>query len=279
MVNLLREIGTKLLFVILGVIAFLFLLGPVIWLFSSSFFSESQLVSFGRDLKIPSSISLNEYINALGYTEFISGMIDTFFYSIITAFLTLTLSTLAAYAFVYIAFPYKRTFFLFLLVVSAIPGWAIAVPIFIFIQRLRLFDTYSAIIYVMTGYLLPFCTWMLISFFLSIPKELPEAALIDGCNKLQAIIKVILPLATPGLSAIAVFNFLTTWGEFGWPLILTACRVHSLMVVIASGLTQAGIEFGMICAQGVLSLAPPVILALIFQKYLVKGLTLGAVKG
>jgi ABC-type glycerol-3-phosphate transport system permease component len=88
---------------------------------------------------------------------------------------------LAAYAFVYVALPYKRTFFLYLLAASAIPGWAIAVPIFIYVRKAGLFDTYPALIYVMTGYLLPFCTWMLISFFVNIPKELPEAALIDGC--------------------------------------------------------------------------------------------------
>jgi len=272
-------VGRKLIFILLVVLAALFILGPIIWLVLSSILSESELVSVGRDLEAPTTATLESYLNALSFSEITRGIRDTFLYSIATSFLTLSLATLAAYAFVYVALPGKRVFFLYLLAASAIPGWAIAVPIFIYIRKIGLFDTYPALIYVMTGYLLPFCTWMLISFFVNIPKELPEAALIDGCNKLQAIVRVILPLAAPGLSAIFIFSFLTTWSEFGWPLILTATRVKSLMVVIAAGMTQAGIEFGMICAQGVISLAPPVALAVVFQKYLVKGLTQGAVKG
>ena len=271
--------GRKVVFVLLVLLALGFILGPIIWLLLCSFFTQSQLVSMGRDFEAAGLPTLETYQDALSLSEITRGIRDTFLYSIATSFVTLSLATLAAYAFVYVALPYKRTFFLYLLAASAIPGWAIAVPIFIYVRKAGLFDTYPALIYVMTGYLLPFCTWMLISFFVNIPKELPEAALIDGCNKLQAIVRVILPLAAPGLSAILIFSFLTTWSEFGWPLILTATRVKSLMVVIAAGMTQAGLDFGMICAQGVISLAPPVVLAIAFQKYLVKGLIQGAVKG
>jgi multiple sugar transport system permease protein len=257
----------------------IFILGPIVWLVVSSLVSQSQLISLGRDLRFPTSVTLDAYKNAFGSPEILKGIRDTLLFSLASSFCTLLIAIPAAYAFAYVAMPWKKVSTLYLLSASAIPGWAIAAPIFLYIRKLGLFDTYAAIIYVDTGYLLPFCTWMLLSFFVNIPKQLAEAALIDGCNKLQTIVRVIVPLAAPGISAMFVFCFLTAWGDFGWPLILTATMVKSIMVVIAAGLTQSGMDYGMICAQGVLSLALPVILAVGSQKFLVKGLVAGAIKG
>ena len=146
-------------------------------------------------------------------------------------------------------------------------------------RQLALFDTYFAIIFVQVGWCLPFGVWMLSSFLKTLPKELEESAFVDGCSRLYAFLKIILPLSAPGLAAVLIWSFLVTWGEFGWPLILTATNISAITTTIAGATGLFGALYGLINAQGVLSIIPPVIIAVAFQRFLIKGLTAGAIKG
>ena len=272
--QLLESIGIYVLAFLIGI----YILAPIVWLVVSSLCNDIDLVRMGRDLRIPSSLTLHSYVDAFTNTIIGKSMIDTTIYSILSAVITVTLASLAAYPFAFMVFRSKRKLFTFLLAISAIPGWSVAIPLFIYLRRLRLFDTHLAMIFTCAGFLLPFAIWMLIGFLKTIPSELLDAALVDGCSPLNALIRVILPLAAPGAATIFIWSFLLTWGEFGWPLILTSSRVSALPVTISSAVGMMYAKYGLITAQGALALVVPVIIAIIFQKYLIKGLTAGAIK-
>ncbi|MEM2876407.1 MAG: carbohydrate ABC transporter permease, partial [Candidatus Bathyarchaeia archaeon] len=152
-------------------------------------------------------------------------------------------------------------------------------PIFIMIRQAQLIDTYIGYILPLAAFFAPFVAWMMIGFFENIPIELEEQGLVDGCTRFQAFLRVTLPLAAPGLVSSAVWSFLSTWGELMFALVLTGANVNPLTVVIALGIGEVQARYGFMCAQAVIALAPPLIMAVVLQKYIVKGLTAGAIKG
>jgi len=273
-----KELLGKVAIYTLAVLIAIYVLGPIIWLVLSSFCTDTQLVRIGKNLQMPTYFTLGSYREAFFNTIIGKSMMDTTIYSIFSSIIVVGLASLAAYPFAFLLFPFKRKLFVSLLAISAIPGWSVAIPLFIYIRRMGLFDTYAAIIFAIAGFLLPFAIWMLIGFLKTIPAELLDAALVDGCSPLGALVKVILPLAAPGVATILIWAFLLTWGEFGWPLILTSSRISALPVTISSAVGIMYAKYSLITAQGTLALIVPVIIAVIFQKYLIRGLTMGAIK-
>jgi multiple sugar transport system permease protein len=155
-----------------------------------------------------------------------------------------------------------------------------AVPLFLMMRDLRLLDTMTALVVVYTAFNLPFVVWMMRGFFQELPRELEEAAMVDGDSRLGALARVILPLVTPGLAATAVFCLIMSWNEFLLALVLTQTdRAMTLPVGIAGRVTQYEIKWGVMSAAGVVAMLPILVFALAAQRYLVRGLSLGAVKG
>jgi len=192
----------------------------------------------------------------------------------------LVLGTLAAYAFARLRMPLgQRLLYLFLLV-QMVPVIVLLIPMFLVVTRLGLLDRLETVILLLTAFHLPFVTWILRSYFLSLPLDLEEAALVDGASRLQVIWRVVLPLAIPGLFAAGVYTFMQTWNAFMIPLIFTSSETkRTVTVAIAMFVGRHYTEYGLISAAGVLASLPPALLAIFFQRYLLAGLTAGAVKG
>lgn len=155
-----------------------------------------------------------------------------------------------------------------------------AVPLFLMMRDLALLNTITSLVIVYTAFNLPFVVWMMRGFFQELPRELEEAAMVDGDSRLGALVRIILPLVTPGLAATAVFCLIMSWNEFLLALVLTQTdAAMTLPVGIAGRVTQYEIKWGVMSAAGVVAMLPILVFALAVQRYLVRGLSLGAVKG
>ncbi|MBI5603829.1 MAG: carbohydrate ABC transporter permease, partial [Deltaproteobacteria bacterium] len=161
-----------------------------------------------------------------------------------------------------------------------VPLIALVIPLFLTLRSLGLLNTFTGLILTQTGFLLPFTIWLLRAYFESLPTDMEEAARIDGCTRLGTFFRIVLPLSAPGLSATFVITFLLTWNELLIPITLgTSEGVQTLPVLLSSFISDFSLQYSIINATAFLALTPTVILALLLQKYLVAGLTAGAVKG
>ncbi|MCX6066200.1 MAG: carbohydrate ABC transporter permease [Chloroflexi bacterium] len=190
------------------------------------------------------------------------------------------IASLAAYALARLRLRYKDQFVVGILSVRMIPEISLVIPLFIVAARLGWLDKPIVLIVTYLSFSLPFATWMLTTFFETIPVELEDAALIDGSSRLNTLIRIILPLASPGIVSTALFIFLLAWDEFFFALIFTSTVASKTVpVAIAEFTGRYAVDITAMMAGGVLAALPPVILALIFQRYIVSGLSAGAVKG
>ncbi len=158
------------------------------------------------------------------------------------------------------------------------PAVAAIIPLFLVMKNLRLIDTHVAVIALHLLVTLPFAVWMMRGFFMEIPRELEEAALIDGCSKWQAFVKIALPLAAPGIAVTTLFCFIFSWNDFLFAFILTRRTATTLPVLVSGLYSQHGIMWDVMSATAAMALLPVMALALIAQKYLVRGMTMGAIK-
>ena len=169
-------------------------------------------------------------------------------------------------------------FSLTILGTQMLPPVTLVIPFYLLAQRLALLDKGWALALVYLSFNLPFVVWILIGFFQGIPRELEEAALVDGAGRFGAFRQIVLPLALPGLLAAGVFAFVLSWNEFLFALVLTGRESKTLPVALASLMTSQGNQVGAICAATVAMMTPIVALTWVIQRFLVRGLTFGAVK-
>jgi ABC-type glycerol-3-phosphate transport system permease component len=196
--------------------------------------------------------------------------------SIVSVAAVIALSAPAAYALAHIS--RGRSFLLAILVTRMVPGIAIAVPVYLIASDLDQLDTYQAMIIVNTAFNIPFAVWLMRSFFAEIHPGLREAAIVDGCSELQVFLRIMVPLVLGGIFATAVFVFIAVWNEFLFAVVLANTKVATAPVAMLSFRTQYGIQWDAIGAAALLISTPVIAFALVMQRYLVKGLTLGSVK-
>jgi multiple sugar transport system permease protein len=197
-----------------------------------------------------------------------------------TAVLNLALGILAGYSFARLRFPGKTSVLLLYLGSRMVPGIALIVPLYLVIQRAGLLDTRLALVVTYLTFTLPFTIWLLKSYFQGIPRELEEAALVDGCGFWRMMGRVLLPAAAPGLVAAAMFAFMTAWNDYLFAVILTSSMAAKTAPVVVAGFaTDVTTERTLMAAGGVLAVVPPLVLAFLFQRLIVQGLVSGAVKG
>jgi multiple sugar transport system permease protein len=191
----------------------------------------------------------------------------------------IVLGSLAAYGFARFPFKGSEVIKFFILVTRMIPRIALVVPYFLMMLHLGLLDTRSGLVLAYTSFALPFTIWLMIGFFDQVPRDIEEAALVDGCSPIRAFSTVTLPLVAPGLVVTSIFAFLLSWNEFLFALILSGVRSKTLPVVIAGFSTDVGPLYNDMSAAATLVMIPTVFLTFLLQRYVVRGLTLGAVKG
>ncbi len=158
------------------------------------------------------------------------------------------------------------------------PPIAVAIPFFLIMRTLRLLDTLPAIVMAHTVYNLPLAVWLMMDFFQELPEEVEEAALIDGCSPLQAFFRIAFPLSLPGVIAVYILCFIFSWNEFLFVVTLSYRKTMTMPVIIAGTLTVRGLDFWKVSALSLLAITPPVILAALTSRFLIRGLTLGAIK-
>jgi multiple sugar transport system permease protein len=154
----------------------------------------------------------------------------------------------------------------------------LVIPLFVILRQFNLIDKTIGLILVHISIALPLIIWLMRGYFATIPYDLEDAARIDGCSRLGALVRIILPLTGPGLVSVMIFAFIASWNEYLYAYVLTRSEARTVPVIIGEFSTKLGLDYLQIAAAGVLASLPPVILALIFQKFIIKGLTGGAVK-
>jgi len=272
------------------VLMFLFaILAPFFWMFISSISPQRELTQRPphwipeeptsiryQALFFPDSVETSV---PLGARRFISGMRNSLVISTSTMLICLIFGTMAAYAFARIPLPGERFFMLGILGAQMMPIITIIIPLYLLMQSMALIDTVRGLVLLYTGFLLPTVIWIMHSYFKTIPAELEEAAMIDGCSRAGALVRVVLPLSGPGLVAVAAFAFLSSWNEFFMALIFTGSNAKTITVTVTEFSTQFGVDYGLMATGGIVGSLPPLILAFLLQRYIVQGLTAGATKG
>jgi multiple sugar transport system permease protein len=270
---------------VIPVVLFIYL--PVAWLLISSVSTRSELLSTPIHW-IPQQPTFQNYINIIAPGQDTSEVARTFritlWNSLLVAssvtFIALTLGSLASYALVRLRFPFRQTMLIGILGTRMIPEISLVIPLYLFATRIGLFNSPIILIITYLSFALPFAIWLMAAFFNTIPVELEDAARIDGCNRIETLFRIILPISAPGLVSTGLFVFLTAWDEFFFALILTSTvSAKTVPVAIAEFTGRYVVDVGGMMTGGVLAAIPPVILSLIFQRYIVSGLTAGAVKG
>ncbi len=271
--GLARNVVWALLAVVLVMYAF-----PFAYLILTSFKPPLDAISTSPTVW-PQSWTLVNYRSALGTSGVPAAFINSVVTAAISTVLSLVLAVPAAYGVIRYGTYTGRVFIMLALVVRMIPPVAIGVPLVSIMARLHLTDTSFGLALAQTTISLPLSIWLMASFFEAVPPELDEAALVDGCGRLRALRRVILPVVTGGVAVTALFAFLASWNEFLFALLLTATRAGTIPIAIANFQTQFGLQWGSMTALATLYSVPVVLLALLLQRHIVSGMTLGAVKG
>lgn len=253
---------------------------PVYWMVTISVKSEvDQFATPPRWFRF--SPTLAHYSDAFFTRSFGQYLITSATVATLSTVCAIVIGTLAAYGLsrFRLRAGLERRLSIWILSTRMFPPIVSAVPLFLMMRDLRLLNTITSLVVVYTAFNLPFVVWMMRGFFQELPRELEEAAMVDGDSRMGALVRVVLPLAVPGLAATAVFCLIMSWNEFLLALVLTQTdRAMTLPVGIAGRVTQYEIKWGVMSAAGVVAMLPILIFALAVQRYLVRGLSLGAVK-
>jgi multiple sugar transport system permease protein len=254
---------------------------PVYWMVTISLKSDvDQFAVPPRWLQFAPTLA--HYYDAFFTRSFGRYLMTSIIVAGLSTVCAVTIGTLAAYGLARFRLRGKldQRLSLWILSTRMFPPIVTAVPLFLMMRDLRLLNTLTSLVIVYTALNLPFVVWMMRGFFRELPRELEEAAMVDGDSRLGALVRVILPLVTPGLAATAVFCLIVSWNEFLLALVLTQTDASmTLPVGIAGRVTQYEIKWGVMSAAGVVAMIPILAFAMAVQRYLVRGLSLGAVKG
>ena len=255
-----------------------FALGPYLWMALTSLTPPDE-IGGGGVATDPGAWTTASYERLFGHTSFLINMGHSLIVALGTVAVGLTLSVTAAYAFSRFRFAGRRLLMIQFLVINMFPIILLVLPLFVLMRRLGLLDTHIALIIANATVAIPFAIWMMTSYIDAIPKSLDEAAMTDGCSRLGALWRVILPLCVPGLVATGIYIFITAWNEYLYALTLGGRSVRTMTVAIQTLIGEYQIEWGLLTAGGVVGALPATILFLLVQKRLIGGLTQGAVKG
>jgi multiple sugar transport system permease protein len=261
-------------YAVLLAIVLLAFLAPFVWMILNSLKTPLQISQTPPDLVF--TPTLVNYANVFGSQDFLTYMRNSTIVAGGSTLFALVLGLPAAYS---IARFRQRTLSTAILVARIVPGITFLIPWFILFRQLHLVDTFLALIltHMLVG--LPFIVWVMIPFFEAIPRELDEAARVDGCSIPSAFARVILPLSGPGILSASILAFIFSWNNFMFSIVLATNRTKTLPVAIYNFISYAQIDWGGLMAAAVVITVPVLVLALVTQRFIVRGLTTGAVKG
>jgi multiple sugar transport system permease protein len=268
--------------VYLPLAAFLvFALFPFYWMAISSFKSNPELYNLRANRLWIQHPTLEQFRELFAKTEVLRWLFNSFFVSFLTAFISMAFGVMAGYALARLKFPGAQAFGLATFITYLVPTTLIFIPLARVVQSLGLANSIWALVVTYPTFLIPFCTWMLIAYFKSIPKDMEECAMIDGCSRIGAMIRIVLPMAIPGVVFSAMFSFTLSWNEFVYALTFISSTAEKTMsVAVPTELIRGDAYFwGELMAASLLGSVPVALLYSFFMDYFVSGLTAGALKG
>ncbi len=256
-----------------------FALFPLYWIVKIALTPNKSLYSEAL-LPFPTSVTLENFANVFANTPFPTYFLNSVIVSLSTAFFATVLASLTAAAFSRYEFKFKNTIAFVLLLTQFFPLVIVLVPLFRVLVGVGLVDNLWGLIVVYTAINTPFATFLMKSFFDAIPRELDEAAMIDGCTRIQALLRVILPLTLPGVAATLGFVFTGAWSELLFSLMLINSESQKTFAVgLLSFIQKGAVNWGQMMAASTIALIPVILFFGFIQRYLIRGLTAGAVKG
>jgi len=262
-----------------GIFVSLIFLFPVYWMVLTSF--KNQVDIFTNPPKFLFSPTLETYKEYMQRADINRRLVNTVIVAFGSGLFSLLVGAMAGYALARIRIRGAATFGLLILLSRGVPPIALAVPMFLVARKLGLTDKHITLILAYSTFLVPYVMWLMRSFFVSLPRELEESAMIDGCSRYGAFFKIIVPISLPGLISTLIFSMILAWEELLFALVLTNRYATTMPVAIAgiAGDTINGANWGALTAVGTITVVPVVIFALMVQKWLIKGLADGATKG
>ena len=250
------------------------ILFPFIWMLMSSFKTQVDIISWPP--KFIFKPVMQNYERVFVEQNFLQYMQNSLIVSTVSVFFSLLLGLPAAYS---IARYKQKKLSTFILVARLMPGISFLMPWYIVFSRLRLMDSYVALILSHMLIALPLVVWVMSPYFDSVPRELEEAAMVDGLTQQAAFVKILLPLSGPGVVTATTLSFIFSWNNFMFSQVLSQQKTRTLPIAVYNFLSYVEVDWGAVMAAAVTIMAPAIILTMFFQKYVVKGLTMGAVKG
>ncbi|OGP58624.1 MAG: hypothetical protein A2V65_09425 [Deltaproteobacteria bacterium RBG_13_49_15] len=273
-----KEHGTFywVIFYLVIIAAVIFFLYPVVYLFMTSF--KSRLDIYVMPPKFFFVPTLQAWVDAFTKKPLFHYFFNSAVVSFGTTIISLVFGTLAAYALARFRIKGSKDISFFILSIRMFPPIAAAIPIFLWMKQLELIDTRFGLICAYTVFNLPFVVWMMREFIIAIPQELEEAAMVDGLTRMQAFRRILLPLLRPSLVAVAIFCVIFSWSEFLFSFLLTQTEAKTMPVSISEFITWREVTWEQVSAAGTALIIPVLVFSFFVQKYLVRGLSFGAVK-
>lgn len=264
-----------LLYIVLVAIGLLWLF-PAIWMFLTSF--KTQVQTFQIPPVWIFKPVLENYNDLFFASNIGKYLLNSLIITGISTVICLFLGSLAAFALARFRIRRNKDISFWILSTRMFPPIASAIPLYLLLRNFQLLDTYIGLIAVYITLNLGFATWMMKGFFNDLPVAIEESAMIDGCSQYGVFFRIVLPISSPGLAATAILCFIFAWNEFLFALLFTGRAAKTMPVVLSGYITETGIRWGALTAASVLTAAPTILLAILAQKYIIRGLTLGAVK-
>jgi multiple sugar transport system permease protein len=250
---------------------------PVIWVILTSLKSRTEIFT------IPPTIFFKptwvHYLDAISGHDILPSIVNSLLVASGTTLVTLLVAVPAGYAFSRIRFPFRDRLSFFTLIAQMAPPIGLIIPYFLLLNQVRMLDTYTGLIAIHMTLTVPFSIWLMVTYFQDLPTSLEEAAMMDGVSPFNTFLKVVLPNAWGGVGVTAIFAFIESWNEFLYAVVLTGSSTKTAPVAIFGFLAAEESRWGPFTATGVMIMAPVIAVALLAQRHIVKGMTLGATKG
>jgi ABC-type glycerol-3-phosphate transport system permease component len=252
---------------------------PFYWMIATSLKHDKEIYGYEATL-VPEKPTLANYATVFRETPYLMFLRNSFAVAVGSTIVSIVIAVLGAYSIARLNFPGRALLARGLVFTYLVPTSLLFIPMFAMMSVLRLTDSLHGLIIAYLGFDVPFCAWLLMGYFKTVPVELEEAARVDGCNRIGALLRVVLPMSLPALVVVTFFSFTHAWNEFLYAHVFTSTNsARTVTTGLATFMSQDVFFWGPLMASTVMSCLPPVLMFLLFQRWVVKGLTFGGVKG
>jgi multiple sugar transport system permease protein len=255
---------------------------PIYWALNTSLMSNANAQSRPAQF-LPLPVYLSNYRSLFSasdlWPDFSRALLNTVIECVAATVVTIIVAVLASYAFARLQFRFKSTIFYVVLATLSLPVYATLIPLYQIMNQLHLINTYTGVVLVYTSGFLPLSMWIMYNYFITIPRELEEAAFVDGASPVAVLLRIMVPLALPGITSAAIITFLLAWAQFIFPLVLTSDNSTQPLTVYMTGLLgRHTVPFTLMNATGILSIVVPGVIVIFLNRYIISGILAGSIK-